>query len=169
MWKWGEGDIKRNQNQKIDVVVFITMLVGWQTCTNIQTTFTLFDSNSQSILSMVPQQFLQGVYLPRPKKVLPLLSSYWNKHLWVHSRCILMLKNNNNKKKKLTMEHSSLWSLIHRGIPTTVLVCKAIKFGPLSMQIRATKWEGQFLLGRAALTIWVWCSGAETSLNFHLA
>lgn len=37
------------------------------------------------------------------------------------------------------MEHFSFWSLIHRGIPTTVQVCKAIQFAPPSMQIRATK------------------------------
>lgn len=38
------------------------------------------------------------------------------------------------------MEHSSLWSLLHRGILPTVQVCKAIKtWPPTSMQVRATK------------------------------
>lgn len=37
----GSKEFKTN----FDLVVFITMLVGWHTRTNMQTTFTLFDSN----------------------------------------------------------------------------------------------------------------------------
>lgn len=52
----------------------------------------------------------------------------------INTQKYLFLKKNKNKQK-----HFSLWSLIQRGIPTTVQVCKAIKCGPLSTQIRANR------------------------------
>lgn len=45
-----------------------------------------------------------------------------------------MLKKSNKKILEKNVELSFLWSLIHRGKPTIVHVCKALKFGPLSLR-----------------------------------
>lgn len=51
-------------------------------------------------------------------------------------------------------DNSSLGSLIRRGKPPTIQVCKAIKHGPLSMQIRAHRVRVSiFLLSRDKLAI----------------
>lgn len=84
------------------------MVVGLHTSTNTPTSFTLFDSNSHSILSMVPQQFLQGVHFAQPAFFILTQYSLNPQQMYIN-----FLKQNN------TIECSSLLSLIHRGILIT--------------------------------------------------
>lgn len=89
-------------NSNFDLVVFTTMIVGWHTNTH---TFTLFDSNSQSILSTVPQRFLQRVFFTpaykkksSPTAFFILKQVSWSpQQMYINAQKIIIIKKKNIK------------------------------------------------------------------------